>query len=235
MELTIPNGDTCERESDDEITLSLIVDANGKPRDVTVVKPVGTPIERLAMRIVEKDSFEPGTLKGESVAVKLKEHVAIEGCYATKKDANGNATEVFQLRAQPKQTFGEKKRQDYIPPEASEPDEPSELPAPSAPPAPENPELERVGHGVSAPVPLNSVEAEFSDEAKRKGVSGVCLISLIVDTQGKPQNPRVVRGVGYGLDEKALEAVRKYHFKPAMKGKVPVPVMITVEVNFRPY
>jgi TonB family protein len=58
---------------------------------------------------------------------------------------------------------------------------------------------------------------------------------MIVDTQGKPQSPRVVRAVGYGLDEKALEAVKKYHFKPAMKGKVPVPVLITVEVNFRPY
>jgi TonB family protein len=45
----------------------------------------------------------------------------------------------------------------------------------------------------------------------------------------------VARTLGYGLDEKALEAIRKYHFKPAMKGKAPVPVMITVEVNFRLY
>ena len=93
-----------------------------------------------------------------------------------------------------------------------------------------------VGGGVSAPVPLNSVEAEFSDEARRAKYQGVCLISLIVDAQGNPQNPRVVRALGMGLDEKALEAVRKYKFKPAMKdGHVPVPVMITVEVNFRLY
>jgi TonB family protein len=96
--------------------------------------------------------------------------------------------------------------------------------------------LFRVGGGVSAPVPLNSVEAEFSDEARRAKYQGVCLISLIVDAQGNPQNPRVVRALGMGLDEKALEAVRKYKFKPAMKdGHVPVPVMITVEVNFRLY
>ena len=94
----------------------------------------------------------------------------------------------------------------------------------------------RVGGGVSAPVPLNSVEAEFSDEARRAKYQGVCLISLIVDAQGNPQNPRVVRALGMGLDEKALEAVRKYKFKPAMMtGKGPVPVMITVEVNFRLY
>jgi periplasmic protein TonB len=94
----------------------------------------------------------------------------------------------------------------------------------------------QIGGGISAPVPLNSVEAEFSDEARRAKYQGVCLISMIVDANGMPQNPRVVRALGMGLDEKALEAVRKYRFKPAMKdGKTPVPVMITVEVNFRLY
>jgi TonB family protein len=96
--------------------------------------------------------------------------------------------------------------------------------------------LYQIGGRVSAPVPLNTVEAEFSDEARRAKYQGVCLISMIVDTNGNPQNPRVVRALGMGLDEKALEAVRKYKFKPAMKdGKTPVPVMITVEVNFRLY
>jgi TonB family protein len=228
-ELTIPEGIVCKSESDDEIALSLIVDTTGKPRDVTVINPKGTPLERLAARIVEDDRFTPGTVKDEAVEVRRLVHVSIEGCLATKKDANGNSTDVFRLTAQPKQTFGVKKRQEYIPPEREESDEP---PAPSAP---DFPGLEHVGNGVSAPVPLNDVEAEFSDEARAKGIFGVCLISLIVDTNGKPQNPRVVRPLGHGLDEKALEAVRKYHFKPAMKGKVPVPVMITVEVNFRPY
>jgi periplasmic protein TonB len=93
----------------------------------------------------------------------------------------------------------------------------------------------RVGGGISAPVPLNTVEAEFSDEARRAKYQGVCLIQLIVDAQGNPQNPRVIRPLGMGLDEKALEAVRKYKFKPAMKGSTPVPVMITVDVDFRLY
>lgn len=93
-----------------------------------------------------------------------------------------------------------------------------------------------VGGGISAPVPLNSVEAEFSDEARRAKYQGVCLIQMIVDAHGMPQDPRVVRPLGMGLDQKALEAVRKYRFKPAMKdAKTPVPVMITVEVNFRLY
>jgi protein TonB len=94
----------------------------------------------------------------------------------------------------------------------------------------------RVGGGISAPVPVVWPEAEFSDEARRAKYQGVCLVSLIVDAQGNPQNPRIVRPLGMGLDEKALEAVRKYKFKPALKdGRTPVPVMITIEVNFRLY
>ena len=94
----------------------------------------------------------------------------------------------------------------------------------------------RVGGQVSAPVALLTPEAEFSDEARRAKYQGEVMITLIVDAQGNPQNPRVVRPLGMGLDEKALEAVRKYKFKPALKdGKTPVPVIITIAVNFRLY
>jgi periplasmic protein TonB len=96
--------------------------------------------------------------------------------------------------------------------------------------------LYHVGGGVSAPVPIFQPEAEFSDEARRAKYQGVCLVGLIVDAQGNPQNVHIIRALGMGLDEKALEAVRKYKFKPAMKdGRIPVPVPITMEVNFRLY
>lgn len=94
----------------------------------------------------------------------------------------------------------------------------------------------QVGGRISAPEVLHSVEAEFSDEARRAKYQGVCLISLIVDAQGNPQNIRVARTLGMGLDEKAIEAIRQYKFRPAMKdGKTAVPVAITIEVDFRLY
>jgi periplasmic protein TonB len=96
--------------------------------------------------------------------------------------------------------------------------------------------LYQVGGGISAPEVVHSVEAEFSDEARRAKYQGVCLISLIVDAQGNPQNIRVARPLGMGLDEKAIEAIKQYKFRPAMKdGKTAVPVMITIEVDFRLY
>lgn len=93
----------------------------------------------------------------------------------------------------------------------------------------------RVGGGVSAPIPIFTPEAEFSDEARRAKYQGVVTINIIVDAQGNPQNPRVVRPLGMGLDEKAIEAVRKYKFKPAMKDGKPVAVQMGIEVNFRLY
>ena len=96
--------------------------------------------------------------------------------------------------------------------------------------------LAQVGGRVSAPVALFQPEAEFSDEARRAKYQGVCVVALVVDTQGNPQNVHIVRALGMGLDEKAMEAVRKYKFKPAMRdGKTPVPVQILIEVNFRLY
>ena len=99
-----------------------------------------------------------------------------------------------------------------------------------------SPEVYKVGGGISAPVAIYQPEAEFSDEARRAKYSGVCIIALIVDAQGNPQNVHVVRALGMGLDQKALEAVRQYKFRPAMKdGTTPVPFMVTVEVDFHLY
>jgi TonB family protein len=89
--------------------------------------------------------------------------------------------------------------------------------------------------GVTNPVPIVSPEAEFSGEARRSKYQGICMISVIVDARGYPQNPRVTRSLGMGLDEKALEAVQKYRFKPAMKDGHPVASIILVEVDFRLY
>ena len=58
-------------------------------------------------------------------------------------------------------------------------------------------------------------------------------VNLIVDEKGNPTRVRVLHGVGMGLDQKALEAVSKYKFKPAMEGGKPVMVELNIEVNFQ--
>ena len=90
-----------------------------------------------------------------------------------------------------------------------------------------------IGGGVSKPVVLYSVEPEFSEEARKAKFSGNVEVYLWVDENGSPSHIRVVRGVGMGLDEKAIEAVRQYKFKPAMKDGKPVKVDLYIDVNFQ--
>ena len=92
--------------------------------------------------------------------------------------------------------------------------------------------LPKVGGGVSAPVVLFAPEPEFSEEARKAKVAGNVLVYLQVDANGHPTHVRVLRGIGLGLDEKAMEAVRQYKFKPAMENGRPVAVEMNVEVNF---
>ena len=96
--------------------------------------------------------------------------------------------------------------------------------------------MARGGGDVSAPKLISSVDPEFTDEARRAKYQGIVIVGIIVDAQGNPQNVHVIRAIGYGLDEKAIEAVKQYRFKPAIKqGKGPVPVSMNVVVNFHIY
>ena len=93
----------------------------------------------------------------------------------------------------------------------------------------------RVGGGVSAPKALYAPDPEYSEEARKAKYQGTVVLWLVVDANGRPQQIRVQRSLGMGLDEKAIEAVKQWKFDPAHKDGQAVPVMINVEVNFRLY
>src|SRR5580700_5346823 len=92
-----------------------------------------------------------------------------------------------------------------------------------------------VGGGVSPPRAIYQPEPEFSEEARKAKYQGVCTLGLIVGTDGRPTNIRVLNSLGMGLDEKAIETVRTWKFEPAMKDGHPVRVEIAVEVDFHLY
>jgi TonB family protein len=91
----------------------------------------------------------------------------------------------------------------------------------------------KIGGSVTAPVVTYSVDPEYTEEARQARVSGTVLVRLWVDVQGNPTHVRVIRGIGQGLDEKAVEAVKQYRFKPAMEDGKPVLVELNIEVSFK--
>jgi protein TonB len=93
--------------------------------------------------------------------------------------------------------------------------------------------LRHVGGSVSMPEVIYRVDPEFSEEARKAKASGDVLVYLWVDDHGNPTHTRVIRGMGMGLDERALDAVKQYRFKPAMENGKPVTVEMYVHVNFQ--
>jgi TonB family protein len=92
--------------------------------------------------------------------------------------------------------------------------------------------LMNVGGGVSAPRVIYSVEPQFTSEARQANYQGAVMIQLIVDSQGNPQDVRVVRHLGMGLDERAIEAVKQYRFSPAIYQGHAVSVQMIINVDF---
>src|SRR5438876_1529396 len=93
----------------------------------------------------------------------------------------------------------------------------------------------RVGGGVTPPKEIFSPEPEYSEEARKAKFQGTCVVQLVVGPDGVPHDMRVVRTLGLGLDEKAIEAVQKWRFKPGKKDGVPVATLVNVEVQFHLY
>jgi len=90
-----------------------------------------------------------------------------------------------------------------------------------------------VGGGITAPVATYAPIPAYSEEARKAKYQGLVSLWIVVDAQGNVSDCRVVKPLGLGLDEKAVETVRTWKFKPAMRNGVPVPVRVGVEVFFR--
>jgi len=90
----------------------------------------------------------------------------------------------------------------------------------------------RVGGGVSAPSIVYRVEPTYSEEARKAKYQGVVVLSAIVRKDGTIEILKVVRGLGLGLDENAISALKQWKFRPGMKNGVPVDVALNIEVNF---
>lgn len=91
----------------------------------------------------------------------------------------------------------------------------------------------RVGHDVLTPSPVQRVEPQYSDEARAALLQGTVVVQVVIGTDGLTHDARILRGLGLGLDENALEAISQWRFKPGVKDGNSVKVAATIEVNYR--
>ena len=90
----------------------------------------------------------------------------------------------------------------------------------------------RVGGGVSPPTVVSRVEPQYSEEARKARYQGTVVLEAIVRKDGTVDILRVVRSLGFGLDENAIQALKQWRFRPGMRAGLPVDVALNIEVNF---
>ncbi|MDQ3419997.1 MAG: energy transducer TonB [Acidobacteriota bacterium] len=91
----------------------------------------------------------------------------------------------------------------------------------------------RPGSGVSAPELLREIRPEFTEEARRQGISGDVVLEIVVRADGSVGDVKVLGGLGGGLNRNAVDAVKQWRFSPARRQGVPVDVMVEVAVAFK--
>jgi TonB family protein len=85
---------------------------------------------------------------------------------------------------------------------------------------------------ATPPRVIDSPMPEYSEQARKVGLQGTCTLLVVVEADGHASHIRVIKSLGMGLDEKAIEAVKRWKFKPALKDGNPVPVQIAIAVAF---
>lgn len=90
----------------------------------------------------------------------------------------------------------------------------------------------RPGSGIEPPRLLREVKAQYTEDARRRGITGDVLLEVVVRRDGSVGEAHVLQGLGYGLDQRAIDAVRQWRFAPAQRKGVAVDVLVEVAVEF---
>jgi TonB family protein len=99
----------------------------------------------------------------------------------------------------------------------------------------QNQDIHQVGGAVLPPKAIHAPTPKYTNAARRAQLEGDCVVELVVDGQGRPQDIHVKKSLDEGLDHNAIKAVKKYRFKPATMNGKPVAVLVDIDVHFSIY
>jgi TonB family protein len=107
------------------------------------------------------------------------------------------------------------------------------LALPAAPAPQRNEDVYRIGAGIQAPKLVVKEEPAYTDEARIAKLDGTVALYVEIAPDGRARNIRVLKPLGLGLEDNAIDAVTRWRFEPGMKDGLPVTVAAQIEVNFR--
>jgi protein TonB len=90
----------------------------------------------------------------------------------------------------------------------------------------------RADDAIESPVPVRTVAPRYPDDMRRDGSSGIVTVSCTIDEKGNVTDPKVEKATNAAFSEPALEALRKWKFKPAKKGGTAIPIHVVLPIHF---
>lgn len=187
--------------------LSVVIQPNGRPEQIKILHSYNPVCDQAVIQAVGKSVFDAGTADGKPVPVRIP--------IIVRYTKDGRTLYPYILRAAALHPDGQVRNEQV-----------------------QNEQAQNAHQPVLAgdhPILIHSVDPQYSKKARKAKLQGTVLISMVVTAEGLPSDIQVVRSLGMGLDENAVESVRQYRFKPAMKDGVPIPASIHVSVNFHLY
>lgn len=211
--ITVSRSSKCE-EIDGLVKLNAVIDQTGNPGGITVISSDNEALNDFAAQWIEEQRFKPGTVDGVPAAISVALTVGLHACSAHTKHESE-----LELTAHPFVFIALNK-----PPAVTQKDGNGSLP---------NVKPSIIGDGISAPIPTLIKDPEYPEEMKPKKRHGFCVLSVLVDAKGFPRDVRVVKPLEPSMDQSAVDAVKSWHFQPALQnGVTPVPVVVTVPVGY---
>jgi len=123
---------------------------------------------------------------------------------------------------------------DEIEPQVDLPDTDVVFEIPEGPPPSPEPEGPiQVGGDVLPPEKTFAPQPQYTEIARKARLQGVVIVQAIIDKGGNVTNVKVLKGLGMGLDQAAVDAIKKWKFEPATLNGKPVAVYYNLTVNFR--
>jgi TonB family protein len=200
------------------VKFAATIDAAGLPHALKTLEASDRRLIVFATELVEAQKFKPGVIDGSATAVAVELTLGLHTCAQREKHPTGDNFYQFTLRAHPMIALAL-----VASPAAQE--TVSATPAEVLPAA-------QVGEHISAPIPTILIDPQTPVSGKLLK-RGRCFLGVTVDANGVPQNIHVVRELEPELDSNAMEAVKKWRFKPALRdGSTPVAVEGTVAATF---
>lgn len=231
-------GKDCKHRIKGKVTVNLIVDAAGEPRNVFLRSALGNQLDLFALRIVTANHFRPATLDGKPVAVALTDEVALASCEeptaphaAPRYKLLPGFTQKFRAQSDAPKSVVLNRWQDKDAEIAALIARAAAQHAQAKPgePLPTDPLIQ-------LPQPVYLRYADFSwEDRKTLPKDARVVITFVVDAQGIPSEFKLQQSLGYGHDANVFEAVRHDRFRPAMHDGEPVAAYSTIEVEIRIY